>query len=155
MAWTEPAAWFEQLPACYLATGMLLTDPRGRVLLVKTHYRPDWGLPGGVAEDNEPPHLACAREIYEELGLDRPAGPLLAVDFVAADGDRLRPMLYLIFDGGTLDDPAITMQEDEIADFDLFPDSAASLMTTATSHRLPRALTARRTGRVTYLAHSS
>jgi NUDIX domain len=65
VAWTDPAAWFEQLPSCYLATGMLFTDPQGHVLLVKTHYRPDWGLPGGVAEDNEPPHLACGREIHE------------------------------------------------------------------------------------------
>ncbi|MBD2892325.1 hypothetical protein amrb99_12350 [Actinomadura sp. RB99] len=77
---------------------MLLTGPQRHVLLVKTHYRPDWGLPGGVAEDKEPPHLACAREICEEVGLARPAGPLLA-----------------------------TVQEDEIADFAfLHADSVAT-----------------------------
>lgn len=37
-----PTTWFEQLPTCYLATGMRLRDPQGHVLLVKTHYRPDW-----------------------------------------------------------------------------------------------------------------
>ncbi|WP_433250543.1 NUDIX domain-containing protein [Actinomadura nitritigenes] len=62
---------------------MLLTGPQRHVLLVKTHYRPDCGLPGGVAEDNELPYLAFAREIYEEVGLARPAAPLLAVDSVA------------------------------------------------------------------------
>ncbi|WP_230421537.1 NUDIX domain-containing protein [Actinomadura soli] len=153
MAWIDPATWYAQLPACYLATGMLLTDPQGRVLLVKTHYREDWGLPGGVAEEGEPPHLACRREIGEELGLDRPAGPLLAVDFAAADGDRLRSMIYLIFDGGTLADaPAITVQEDEITAYAFLPpDSAAARMASATAHRLQRALAARRTHHVAYL----
>ncbi|TDD31888.1 NUDIX hydrolase [Actinomadura sp. KC06] len=131
---------------------MLLTDTEDRVLLVKTHYRDDWGLPGGVAEEGEPPHLACRREIGEELGLDRPAGPLLAVDFATADGHRLRSMIYLIFDGGTLTGaPAITVQEDEIAEYAVLPPDAAARMAPATAHRLPCALTARRTGRVAYL----
>lgn len=145
--------WYASLPACYLATGMLLTDIYGRVLLVKTRYRDDWGLPGGVAEEGEPPHLACRREISEELGLDRPGGPLLAVDFVAAGGDRLRSMIYLVFDGGTLaGTPVITVQEDEIADYAfLSPDSATARMSVTTAHRLPRVLAARRTGHVAYL----
>ncbi|WP_312874455.1 NUDIX hydrolase [Actinomadura litoris] len=151
MPWTDPTSWFERLPACYLATGMLLTDPQEHVLLVKTHYRTDWGLPGGVAEDNEPPHVACGREIREELGLDRPAGPLLAVDFVAAGSGRPRPMIYLIFDGGVLDHSAITVQEEEIAAFVFLPpDKAISRMAPTAAHRLPRALTARHTGHVTY-----
>ncbi|MFI0480515.1 NUDIX domain-containing protein [Actinomadura sp. 9N215] len=152
MAWIDPTAWYAALPACYLATGMLLTDTHGRVLLVKTCYRDDWGLPGGVAEEGEPPHLACRREIAEELGLDRPAGPLLAVDFVAASGDRLRSMIYLVFDGGTITDPTITVQEDEIAEYAfLAPDSVASRMPATTAHRMRRALTSRRTGYVAYL----
>lgn len=153
MTWIDPATWYARLPSCYLAAGMLITDADQRVLLVKTHYRDDWGLPGGVAEEGEAPHSTCRREVREELGLDRPAGSLLAVDFLAAGGSRLRSMVYFIFDGGTLTEvPQITLQADEIAAHAFVaPDDAGSRMAGYPAHRLSRALEARRTGRVAYL----
>jgi 8-oxo-dGTP diphosphatase len=151
--WVEPAQWYAALPDCYLAAGMLLTDARERVLLVKTHYRADWGLPGGVAEEGEPPHLTCEREIAEELGLARRAGDLLLLDFVPADATRPRSMLYLVFDGGTVTDlHVITSQPDEIADY-AFLDLAEAerRMHPRHAHRLPHLLAARAHRRTAYL----
>ncbi|POM26509.1 hypothetical protein BTM25_09100 [Actinomadura rubteroloni] len=151
--WVDPAEWYAGLPDCYLAAGMLLTDARDRVLLVKTHYRADWGLPGGVAEEGEPPHLTCEREIAEELGLDRRAGELLLLDFVPADRTRPRSMLYLVFDGGTLTGPrTITPRADEIADY-AFLDAAEAerRMHPRHAHRLPHLMAARTRRRPAYL----
>ena len=85
----DPEAW-----NAYLAEGnakqarkrvsadMLLRDGTGRLLLVDPKYKPDWDLPGGMAEANEPPAGAAHRELNEELGLDLQAGDLLCVDWV-------------------------------------------------------------------------
>ena len=68
------ADWYAQLPSVFTAAGAFITAPDGRVLLVKPNYRDYWGLPGGICEHAEPPHLACAREVREELGLDLAIG---------------------------------------------------------------------------------
>jgi 8-oxo-dGTP pyrophosphatase MutT (NUDIX family) len=58
----DPQAW-----QAYLAEGNrtqarkrvgadgLFRDPDGRILLVDPRYKPDWDLPGGMAEANEAP----------------------------------------------------------------------------------------------------
>lgn len=72
-------------------------------------------MPGGVAEVDEPPHLAARREVGEELGLDLEPGPLLAADWVAWDGDFSEVMVFL-FDGGVISEPvaSLRLQADEI-----------------------------------------
>jgi len=50
------------------AIGIILT-PEGHVLLVRTWYRANWGLPGGYFRRKETPADAVAREINEETGL--------------------------------------------------------------------------------------
>lgn len=46
------------------------TNEAGEVLLVRTHWRADtWELPGGQVEEGEPLHLAVAREVQEETGI--------------------------------------------------------------------------------------
>ena len=46
----------------------VITDPSGRVLLVRPHYR-GWGLPGGFCGRREEPVVAARREIQEESGV--------------------------------------------------------------------------------------
>ena len=84
---------------------MLVTDTAGRVLLCNLTYKQDWDLPGGVVEVNESPHLAVAREIDEELGLQIRAGRLVLTDWLPA-WSGWDDAVCLVFDGGT-HDPAV------------------------------------------------
>jgi 8-oxo-dGTP pyrophosphatase MutT (NUDIX family) len=71
-----------------MAAAAFFRDRQGRVLLVNPSYKENWDLPGGAVEAEESPHAACRREVAEELGMDRPTGPVLAVDWVPSRPDR-------------------------------------------------------------------
>lgn len=150
-AFVEPEIYYAQLAAVHVATGALITDMGGRVLLVKPFYRPHWLLPGGMADDSEPPEVACARELDEELGLGVEVGRLLVVDWAPPSGHRRRPILYLLFDGGVLDGLGIRLQHAELDDARFFePDEAAARLAVGVSARVPAALAARERGITVY-----
>lgn len=104
----DPAAW-----NAYLAEGnakqarkrvgadVLIRDEDNRILLVNPRYKPDWDLPGGMVEANEPPHKAAERELREELGLEIQVRKILAIDWVAPHGPWDDSLMF-IFDGGTM-----------------------------------------------------
>ncbi|WP_214109407.1 NUDIX domain-containing protein [Acrocarpospora catenulata] len=100
---TEWPAWYAALPVAISAAGVLFFDTPDRVLMVRTNYKDDWDIPGGVIEVNrgENPFDAARREIAEELGLDIAIGPLLSIDVDPARENR-RPLIAFLFDGGTL-----------------------------------------------------
>jgi 8-oxo-dGTP diphosphatase len=120
--------WFGQLPGVVVAAAGLITDAAGQVLMVKPNYRGHWTLPGGICEHGEPPHLGCAREVAEEVGLDRVAGALLAVDWSQPFGAGARPILHFVFDCGAVPDGApIVLQQEELDDYQFVaPDRLAS-----------------------------
>jgi 8-oxo-dGTP diphosphatase len=95
-----------------VSADVLFRDEAGRILLVDPTYKPDWDLPGGMAEANEAPLDAARREVREELAVDWPGGPLLAVDWVAPHGPWDDGLVFL-FDGGVLRQP-IRLTDDEI-----------------------------------------
>lgn len=70
------------LPRTRVIAQGLVRDDRGRVLLCELTYKSDWDLPGGVVDPHEAPWTALRREVREELGLDLPPGPLLAVNWM-------------------------------------------------------------------------
>jgi 8-oxo-dGTP diphosphatase len=110
--------WFAGLPGVVIAAGALITDPAGRVLLVKPNYRDFWTVPGGICEHGEPPHVGCVREIAEEIGLELGVGALLAIDWAQPYGPEARPIMHFLFDGGALEDGAgIVLQREELDDF--------------------------------------
>ena len=83
-------------------------DPRRRRpdAVLRNPFKPDWELPGGIVEPDEPPRRGAVREVPEELGLDLDVGPLLVVDWMPTYlgwDDAIE----LIFDGG--------MEEAELA----------------------------------------
>jgi 8-oxo-dGTP diphosphatase len=120
----EETEWYKSMPTMYGSAAALITSASGDVLLVKPNYRDHWLLPGGTLEEGEPPHLGCAREVREELGLSVPIGPLVAVDWLAPEGNRPRPAVAFIFDGGVLTDPStILLQESELDDWRFVPPS--------------------------------
>ena len=55
-----------------VTAGAVVTDDRGRVLLLKHRFRPGagWGVPGGFMEEGEQPDEAIRRELREEIGLE-------------------------------------------------------------------------------------
>ena len=104
------------LPRKRLVAGMLFRDVRGRVLLVQPSYKPNWEIPGGAVEDDESPWAAAGRELMEELGLDRPVGRLLVVDYVRPQDSRPEGVVF-VFDGGLLDETDVlgmVLAEEEI-----------------------------------------
>jgi ADP-ribose pyrophosphatase YjhB (NUDIX family) len=137
--------WLAQLPTLYAAAAALFTDQAGRVLLVKPNYRDHWSLPGGILEHGEPPHVGCAREVAEEIGLTFTPERLLTVDWMPPDG-RPRPSVHFIFDGGTLSTAQIdqiVLQEEELDDY-RFTDAYAGLVTPPIATRVTASLNARR-----------
>lgn len=84
-----------------VAADVLLRDEAGRILLVDPNYKPDWDLPGGMAEANEPPDEAARRELAEELGLRINLGGVLCIDWVSPHGPW-DDQLAFIFDAGRL-----------------------------------------------------
>jgi len=153
MTFTDPAAWYATLATMYGTAAALITDPAGLVLLVKPNYRDHWSLPGGVLEHGEPPHVGCAREVAEELGLTLPLGGLLTIDWVAPEGDRARPTVAFIFDGGVVaDGSAIVLQESELDAFEFVPPGlTADYLPPHTARRVAAALRGRATGAPVYL----
>jgi 8-oxo-dGTP diphosphatase len=117
-SFTDADTWYASLAGVVVAAGALITDPEDRVLLVKPNYRELWSLPGGICEFGEAPQAGCRREVTEEIGLTVPVGRLLLTDWGRPFGDRARPMMHFIFDGGTLPGGRdIRVQEEELDGF--------------------------------------
>jgi len=134
------------------AATMLFTDRAGRVLVVKPTYKSGWELPGGAVEDAESPRAAATREVAEELSIDRAAGALLALDYVPAKGERTEGLI-VVFDGGTIDDPAcLRLPPEELSDW-AFVDPArlGDYLPPRKVRRARAGLRARADGRAIYL----
>jgi 8-oxo-dGTP diphosphatase len=149
---TDHDTWFAQLPGVVVAAGALITDPAGQVLIVKPNYRDHWTLPGGICEQGEPPHAGCAREVEEEVGLIRPPGALLAVDWSQPYGAESRPIMHFVFDGGTVGEGTrIVVQQEELDDFQFAaPARLASYAPRYVTDRIAAALAARASGGTIY-----
>ena len=150
---TDEATWYASLATMYGTAAALITSPSGDVLLVKPNYRELWSLPGGVLEDGEPPHVGCAREVREELGLVQPVGPLLAVAWIAPEGVRPKPVIAFLFDGGVLADAsAIVLQESELDDYRFVaPSAVAGYLPPHMTARVESGLRARNSGGAVYV----
>jgi ADP-ribose pyrophosphatase YjhB (NUDIX family) len=156
----DPEAW-----NAYLAEGnakqarkrisvdVLLRDQQGRILLVDPKYKPDWDMPGGMVEANEPLHDALRRELSEELGLSVHIGDLLCVDWVAPHGPW-DDLLNFIFDGGVLNPDAVAslqLHDDELRAYEFCDESQAEQrLRPYVWRRVRLALEALATGRTRY-----
>lgn len=136
----------------------LIRDADSRILLVDPNYKPGWDLPGGMAEANEAPDAALARELAEELGLDVPIGPMLCVDWVPPHGVWDDSLMF-IYDLGQLSaNQAASLQvSDHELDRHRFVSiyQAHELLKLRQRRRLDAALRAVESGVPTYLRDGS
>ncbi|HEY5821750.1 MAG TPA: NUDIX domain-containing protein [Propionibacteriaceae bacterium] len=125
------------LPKKRLIAHVRITDGADRVLLCETRFKKDWELPGGIVEPGEPPRLGAIREVAEELGLERPMGPLLLADWMPPYlgwDDAIE----LIFDGGVIAEDelaGLTLQPSEILQVRLCTLAEAAALVTPLAHR--------------------
>lgn len=157
----DPEAW-----QAYLAEGnrtqarkrvgadVLFRDEAGRILLVDPRYKPDWDLPGGMAEANEAPLDAAIREVREELGIEYAGGRLLVLDWVSPHGPWDDSLMF-IFDGGVLSEDqraGIALPDGELVTFRFCQVSEASrLLRPYVRLRVEAAITALRNRTTAYL----
>ena len=119
----DPEAWYAHLAEGNrtqarkrVGADVLFRDEEGRILLVDPVYKPDWDLPGGMAEANESPLDAAIREVREELGIEWTGGRLLVVDWVPPHGPWDDSLMF-IFDGGIIaasQQATITLRDPEL-----------------------------------------
>ena len=153
-----PAQYAASLARKRMAASAFFRDGAGRVLLVDPVYKDPWDLPGGAVEAEESPHAACRREVLEELGLDRPPGRVLAVDWVPSRPERPEG-LVIVYDGGVLsaqEAAAIRLADGELGGF-AFVDRVdiAGLVTPLLARRIAACLDAVETGSVAALENGS
>ena len=158
---SDPEAWEAHLaegnrtqPRKRVSADVLFRDEAGRILLVDPRYKPDWDLPGGMAEANEPPLDAAKREVAEELGIEYPGGRLLVVDWVAPHGPWDDSLVF-IFDGGILtadQQTAIRLSDDELDAYRFHePEHANNLLRPYVWSRVQVGLDAISVGATSYL----
>jgi 8-oxo-dGTP diphosphatase len=99
-----------------------------------------------------------ARELEEELGLCRPVGGLLAVDWVPPQPDRTEGLM-VVFDGGLLpaqEVAAITVPPDELRGFAFCAgEEATQRLSPLLARRVAACVAARSAGQTVYLENGS
>jgi 8-oxo-dGTP diphosphatase len=155
-ATVETADYAATLPRKRMGAAVLFTDDAGRVLLVEPMYKDYWELPGGAVDADESPYAAACREIEEELGLSRPPGRLLVLDWVPPRPGRTEGLMT-VFDGGILTGQelaAIRVPAEELRGWALCTEAQQhQRLSPLLARRAAGALQARRTGSVAYLEH--
>lgn len=157
----DPEAWNAYLaegnakqPRKRVSADAILRDAQGRILLVDPRYKPDWDLPGGMAEANEAPADTVRRELREELGLETQIGGLLCVDWVSPHGPW-DDLVSFVFDGGALDEDAIAslrLTDEELGAFEFCEEGQVKeRLRPYVWRRVSVALEALTTGRARYL----
>lgn len=143
--------YMRSLPRKRMSAGALFYDDQGRVLLIEPSYKPDWDIPGGTVDAEEPPWTTAKREVHEELGLTRPLGRLLVIDYVSTD-EHMPEGLAFVLDGGIVTEYEIQeldITDPEIVSVGLYElDEARAKVGPPLAKRLSAALTAFRDGKI-------
>lgn len=150
-----PEEYYRSLPTKRMAAGALFTNEQGELLLVKTHYKEGWSIPGGSIDKDESPLAGCVREVREEIGLDLPPERfrLLCIEYTRPAGVKTESLQF-VFSGGVLTKDQIAhivLQADEIERYQFSPAEEALLITNdGVRGRLPACLAALKDGSCVY-----
>lgn len=99
----DPVEWRNSRPAKRMASGLLMRNQEGAVLIVEPSYKDTWEIPGGSVEKDESPRAACHREAFEELGARIDIGRLLCIEWQGPEPERTESLMF-IYDGGLFAD---------------------------------------------------
>lgn len=133
----------------------LITDQTGRLLIVNRLGDRHWYLPGGLIEQDEQPTLACAREVFEEVGLVITVGEPLVIEWHAKPRPGKFARFSLLFAGGVVDSTQpLQLRDHEVgaARWVMFGE-ALDVLTPAIAERL-RAWKATSPPRCVYVEHA-
>jgi 8-oxo-dGTP diphosphatase len=82
-----------------LTAAARVTDPEGRIALVKNRWSNGWIVPGGAVEPGEAPADAARREVFEETGLQATIDePLLVVEQTYVSDTTSLSAQFVVFD---------------------------------------------------------
>jgi len=116
----DPKTYYKNLPKKTVATAVLLFNTKKQLLVLKTHYRKYWTLPGGVVERDESIMTALLREVKEETGLIISNPKLAALDYCAPKiikGTQNSESVQVLFNGGIINQ-SVKIDGKEIIDFE-------------------------------------
>lgn len=114
--WTK---FFASLHKRAASANVIIEDKKGRLLVVKAHYKPYWSLPGGWIEEGDTPREAAIREVIEEVGIELDAKDLEFSAFVDRISDMADTYLFIFRAINQVDtDIKINLQAEEIAEYD-------------------------------------
>ena len=119
MAYLPRENFLKTLPRKHMGAGMIFFDNKNDLLILKTNYKDNWTIPGGVINKNESPKQAAERETLEEIGLEKIAKRLLLLDYISTVGIEDDNLQFLFY-GGILsneDIKNIKLQPEEIIEF--------------------------------------
>lgn len=130
--------YYKSLPKKRMASGVIIRNKKGHILILKTNYKDHWEIPGGVVEEDESPKHAAEREALEEIGIKINISTCLVVHYRSAQEQQNENIMF-IFDGGYAESvDNFKLGENEIleARFVSFQE-AASLVGDRLATRLP------------------
>jgi 8-oxo-dGTP pyrophosphatase MutT (NUDIX family) len=120
--------FYRSLPKKRTAACAIFRNQEGKILILHKDYSEKaWNLPGGVMEAGESPTTGLAREIWEEIGLEKNSFIFLGVDYKPSRGEAYMESLQFVFDGGILDETEIRniRLSEEHSEFKFLPDKEA------------------------------
>jgi 8-oxo-dGTP diphosphatase len=111
--------YLNSLPRKRIASGAIIFNQKGELLMVKPSYKDYWSIPGGVVEKNESPYQACLREALEEIGIKIKIQRLVGVFYRYRRDldDELIQFHYLCFPLSKEQIRKIKLAKDEIEDY--------------------------------------
>ncbi len=113
------AEYIASLPKKYSSGGVIFTNDKNEILLLKVSYKEHWEIPGGIVEKDESPQQACIREAQEELGITIELPQFLGVAFKFVPEVQEESYQFYFF-GGVLTEEsiaAIQLQPEEATEY--------------------------------------